>query len=370
MTHRSFLLTPLLILGAALTAQDAAGSSPVAIMEELAAKDFQPSQATGVSPRTRANLERLKGRLGPWILGRLTALGAGTTPELGQRLSQDLDAVAAKAPNPGESFWHPLRFQVETPEPHAELLAVTARFGIDATLLLFRRGEGGWRLLWQDRAPVYEDIDAAFGDYTTVMTPKGADGAFFLAAARITPWYQSWWRGAELRVFRIGPGGEVKKIGQREETVYLGNDDPMSLSAVDAQHLRFKVRAGSSDPGRHTFLRTFHFQPGPGGLRRVPPYAETPLDLVEEWLSLPWKEALALLDPPLRSKLKALHARLGDRENSLLTFDEAPNGDAGAGTWTIGAELERDDQVETISFRVGSSDEGLRLLEVQSLRKP
>ncbi len=357
-------------LGPLLAAQAAGSPLPIVALETLAAKDCQPNPDAGIPPRARAALEHFKDHLGPWIQKQLTSLPDGSTAELGQRLSQSLESLAAQAPKPEDSFWHPLRFQVETPEAHSELIAVTARFGIDATLLLFRRGEGGWKLLWQDRAPAFDDIDGAFGSYTTAFTPKGTDGAFFLAAARITPWYQSHWQTAELRVFRIDPDGQARKIGAREEGVFLGVEDPMSLKAQDAQHIVLRLRAASNDPVRHTFSRVFHLSLDPGGLHRVPPYAETPLDLADEWLSLPWPEAAALNDSASLKRLKPLHARLSDHEEDLLNFDEKATLDQASGLWELRAELERDEKVEDYVFRIGKTEGELRVLDVLRQHKP
>ena len=364
------LRASLILLGTLLNAQEPGAPSPLAALEELSVKACQPTQDTGVPPRARATLERFKNGLGPWVLKRLAALPDGSTAELGQKLSQDLDAVAAQAVKPGDSFWHPLRFQVETPAAHPELMAVTAHFGIDATLLLLRRGEQGWRLLWQDRAPALEDIDGAFGRYTALTTPGGADGAFFLAAARITPWYQSNWQQAELRVFRIDANGAVHKVGGREEGVFLGVKDPMSLRVQDARHIVLRLRAASNDPVRHTFTRVFHLRLEPTGLHRVPPYAETPLDLVDEWLSLPWSEAEALTEGTSLKHLKPIHARLSDPEEDLLSFDEKATESEASGIWELRAELERDEKVETYVFRIGKSEGELRILDVLRQAKP
>ena len=365
---RTLLRNSLLAMGTLLAGQEI--DSPFPALKELAAKACQPEQGKGVPLQARATLERFHARLAPWVLGRLTALRDGTTLDLGQRLALELEHGIAKVPESGDSFWHPLRFQVETPEAHPELIAVTARFGTDASMLLFRRDENGWKLLWQDRAPAYEDIDGAMGSYTTVMTPKGSDGAFFLAAARVTPWYQSNWQRAELRVFRFTPDLKVRRIGKREETIFLGVDNPMTLSASDAQHLAFRWQAGSNDPIRHNFSRIFHFRLGAGNLQRVPPYAGTPLDLVEEWLSLTWREAAALVIPSARAQLQAFHAYLSDHENNLLTFDETLPAAKGPDLWEVGAELERDDKFETVRFTVGKSEGDFRLLGVQRSPRP
>jgi len=351
------------------SAQETPLPSPLAALEALATQDSQPRQPGGVPLQARAHLEALKDRLGPWALAKLALLGEGTTCDIGQQLSKNLDSIATAVPTPEHSFWHPLHFQVETPESHPELLVLTTRFGIDATLLLFRRGQGGWRLIWQDRAPAYAEIDAAFGSYTTVMTPKATDGACYLAAARITPWYQSNWRSAELRVFRIGPDGVVRRIGQREEGVFIGDENPMSLTVQDAQQLAFRVRSASSDPGRHSFPRIFCLRLDSKGLHRVPPYAETPMDLVDEWLNLPWAEAAALTDPPTLARLRPLHARLRNRDENLLTFDEEIKQDKASGIWEVQAELERDDKLETFVFHIRKTEDGLRLLDIKR-RKP
>lgn len=357
-------------MGTFLAAQEHTPASPLQTLEELASKACQPEPGRGVPPQARILLERFHARLGPWVQARLASLPDGTTVELGQRLVRELEQVTGPPENSRDSFWHPLRFQVETPEAHPELIAVTARFGIDAALLLFRRGEGGWTLLWRDRAPVYEDIDGALGSYTTVMTPKGADGAFFLGAARITPWYQSNWQQAELRVFRIEPDGKVRRLGQRDETIFLGVDSPMALMAPDAHHLAFRLHAGSNDPVRHHFSRIIHLRIDPAAITRVPPYADTPLDLVDEWLSLPWSEASSLAEPAARASLKPAHAHLSDHEQNLLTFEDEVQEDKTAGTWEIRAELERGDQFEAIVFRVGRTPEGLRLLGIQRTPHP
>lgn len=358
-----------LLAGSLLSAQNASSPSPFPALNALAAKDCQPSQPEGVPPKARENLELFKDRLGPWILERLTALGEAAPAELGQKLASELDSELAGLLAPEGSFWHPLRFQVENPKAHPELLVVTARFGIDATLLLFHRAEGGWKLLWQDRAPAFWEINGAFGSYAAVMTPKDPEGAFFLAAARITPWYQSHWRGAELRVFRIGTDGSARRIGQREESVFLGVEKPMSLEVQGAQDLVFRVRAASIDPSRHTFPRVLHLRVSSSGLTRMPPYAETPLDLVDEWLSLPWAEASALAESASLKKLKPLHAYLNNRDENLLSFDEEDPLRDQAGSWEVHAELERGEKLEHFAFRIGKAGEDLRLLDVFR-RKP
>ncbi len=364
-SSRRLLRISLVGMGTFLAAQEPSPGSPLHALEELAAKACQPVPGKGVPPQARTLLERFHARLGPWVRERLASLPDGTTAELGQRLARELEQAAATTGDPQEGFWQPLRFQVETPEAHPELIAVTARFGIDATLLLFRRGEEGWKRIWQDRAPAYEDIDGALGSYTMAMTPTGADGAFLLGAARITPWYQSNWQQAELRVFRVGSEGRVRKLGQRDETVFLGVDNPMVLMAPDSHHLAFRVCSGSNDPVRHHFSRIIHLRIDPAAIKRVPPYADTPLDLVDEWLSLPWGEASSLVEPSARTRLKPAHAHLSDHEQNLLTFEDEIREDKASGSWEIRAELERGEQFEAVVFRVGKTQEGLRLLDVQ-----
>lgn len=357
---------PFCLSGARLCSQNPPAPSPMPALEELAEATCQPKAGQGVPPKARACLEQFKDRVGPWLGARLSSLGEGSTSELGRRLSQELDSEAAKSPAPAKSFWHPLRFQVETPEAHPELLAVTAHFGIDATRVLFQRGADGWKRLWQDRAPVYSEIDGAFGSYRAVQTPKNPEGSYFLAAARITPWYQSHWRGAELRVFQVGTDGTVRLIGRREEGVFLGVENPMGLRVEDAQKLVFRVHGASCDPARHSFPRVFHLRLGPGGLQRVPPYADSPLDLVDEWLSLPWAEAMALVEPSGHSKWKALHARLSDHDENLLSFDEeAPKADPSTGIWAVRVDLERDEKLESYVFRIGKIGAELRILDIQ-----
>ena len=368
---RTVLQISLIGIGTLLAAQEHDAASPFKALEELAAKACQPAPGKGISPQARTHLERFHAHLGSWVQGRLAALPDGTTAELGQQLGRKLEQAAIKTEATQDSFWHPLRFQVETPEAHPELIAVTARFGIDATLLLFRRSERGWKLLWQDRAPAYEDIDDALGSYTTVMTPKANDGAFFLAAARVTPWYQSNWQQAELRVFRIEPEGRVRMLGQRDETVFLGVDNPMALMASDTHHIALRLQSGSNDPVRHNFSRIIHLRLGTEAIKRVPPFANTPLDLIDEWLSLPWSEASALVEASARTRLKPEHAYLSDHEQNLLTFEAGMTVDNVSGIWEIRAELERDERFEDITFRVERAGEkGLRLLNVQRIPRP
>ncbi len=368
---RALFRISLIGLGTLLAAQEQSAAAPFQALEELAAKACQPEPGKGVPPQARTHIEGFHAHLGPWIQAHLGSLRDGTTVDIGQRLARELEQAAAHSRDHQDSFWHPLRFQVETPEAHPELVAVTARFGLDATLLLFRRGEGGWKLLWQDRAPAYEDIDGALGSYTTALTPKGSDGAFFLAAAHVTPWYQSNWQQAELRVFRIGPEGKARKVGQRQETIFLGVDNPMALTASDAHHLALRLYSGSNDPVRHHFSRIIHLRLEPKAVKRVPPYADTALDLVDEWLSLPWNEASALVEASARARLKPEHAYLSDHEKNLLTFEDGMKEDKVSGSWEIRAELERDEQFEDIIFQVERSGEkGLRLLNVQRIPRP
>ncbi len=366
---RALIRISVIGMGTFLAAQEPTSASPFQALEELATKACQPAPGKGVPPQARAQLERFHAQLGPWVLARLVSIPDGTTAEIAQGLARELEQGTGQT-DPQESFWHPLRFQVEAPEAHPELIAVTARFGIDATLLLFRRGEGGWKLLWRDRAPAYEDIDGALGSYTTAMTPKGTDGAFFLGAAHVTPWYQSNWQQAKLRVFRVGPDGRVRKLGRRNETIFLGVDNPMALTAPDAHHLAFRLNSGSNDPVRHHFSRIIHLRIDPKAITRVPPYADTPLDLVDEWLSLPWAEASMLVEPSARARLKLTHAHLSDHEQNLLTFEDEMREDKASGIWEIRAELERDEQFETIAFRVGKTQEGLSLLSIQRTPHP
>lgn len=370
-TPRALFRISLIGMGTLLAAQEQNAAAPFKALEELAAKTCQPQPGKGVPPQARAHLEGFHAHLGPWLQVRLDSLRDGTTVDIGQRLARELEQAAAQSRDHQDSFWHPLRFQVETPEAHPELVAVTARFGLDATLLLFRRGEGGWRLLWQDRAPAYEDIDGALGSYTTALTPKGSDGAFYLAAARVTPWYQSNWQQAELRVIRLGPEGKARKVGQRQETIFLGVDNPMALMAPDAHRLALRLCSGSKDPVRHHFSRIIHLRLEPGAVTREAPYADTPLDLVDEWLGLPWKEASALVEASARTRLKSEHAYLSDHERNLLAFEDGGKENEVSGDWEIRAQLERDERFEDILFLVERSKEkGLRLLNVQRRPRP
>ena len=282
-------------------------------------------QEENLPPRGRELLAAFKEQLQAWALGRLgnPAMVSLSEPERADRLQKELETglrglgepppETDPAPADEDRFSGAVTARVVAPQGHRGLLLLEASIGIhcgDAplVLLLFRREDQSW-----DAWPAFPEVprrvqEGSCGLQTLVGAPD-REGRFILVTAQITPWFQSNWRALRLDSVALQRGASELWLAARHQTVhsiYLGREPEFDLALEGGRGFTARFEDLSMDMGRFNHLRTLHFRLDDAALKRLPPYADTPADFLDEWVRLPWSAARQLVAQRLRPRLQRL----------------------------------------------------------------
>ena len=295
---------------------------------------------TTVPPEARSLLTELKHELRDEILARLDeAHRERRKPETVLAvLEKDLRARGWKPgacwvvparnlfgmPEAGGCTYGGFDVSIARPRGHRDLLAVTTTLGIacgtDSSLYLLRDEPAGWRLLLALEENGYDKVSGALGSFESLVSPRDSQGGFFVAAADINPWCTSNWQRIRLRVFRVGPDPEHPiQVLAKEGSVFLGDGFPFYRLTADAGRvaLAFNARQGL-DVDILVREHIWMYAVGERTASRRVPLARQPEGFVDEWLALPWDEAVRWSDPS-RPELERWHATAQQWTDKMYT---------------------------------------------------
>lgn len=195
--------------------------------------------------------------------------------------------------------------------------------GEDASLYLFERREGRWRLAFALESNGYEDVGGALGSFKFGISQPDTHGGFFIVAGDINPWCSSNWQQIHYRAFR--PGGDPlhpQRFFAENETIFISEGFELSVEAD-----RFRVEfSGHQDLDAGILIRSYirAYQVAGTKARRIGPLAAEERGFIDEWISLPWEIAARWTVQSKRESLRPWHDRLQKRVEDVYTeFDES-----------------------------------------------
>lgn len=298
-----------------------------------------------IRPAARTLLKKLKHQLRDLLLDTINAQDHRIrSPE---RLKSNLLAKLKKSSIPvgGYEIGDITGISIQRPERHPNLLAFTTTLGIlcgnDTSLYLAKRRGTRWELILALEANDYKEINGAQGSFEYAILPPDLKGDFFVVTVDINPWCTSFWQAIRYKVFRVGSKPyRPKRIMSRKETVYEGNDLVYRLSTESKGFtLSFTGETFASGTTRQHVAR---YAVVGDQVRRVAPIALEPQDFLDEWISLPWKEASRWSEPSVRSGLRGWHAKLKqNRYSEQYDFELSFVQSCGKkpGKWQIGLDI-------------------------------
>lgn len=324
----------------------AAGAAVRAARAELSAIPSGEGD-TSVSPAASRLIERTKDRLHGFVRAEMACAPASPEPvALEAAMAARGDAFVDTAPYdperaPPDRHGRYLAYRIERVSSQPGMLAVTATLGIncgtDSMLMLYAREGGRWRELMVRRAAPYRKVSGGWGDLRFAVSPKDAQGRWFVATVSTTPWCSSAWQGLPFELARPGPAPDRASVFFRgKNTVYLGNDEDLLLEA-ERGAVEIRHDGGSLDSGILVRRHVRRYAVAGQSVRRTQPVAESVRDFVDEWITSPWTEARdwSGRDP----ELARVHARLHpDHYGQLDDFVSIRTCGGGLTQIEIGAE--------------------------------
>lgn len=296
----------ILALAAALALP--ARAEPSALERSVAAARAQCRAAQaerGLTPQGRAAIDTALAR---WLDDRLAAFPHDATPEDAQaRLTaalgpQTTDGSCAVEPDSRDVLGN-LALRVRREGPY---LLVHSTVGIacggDEVAALYA-WDGGWRRFWRSRSPSPQRIAQIQAEPTSGL----------VMALSHDEWCSSNWRQVSLRLWRAAPGRAAVPLLDRADFAFMPDVDGPLSGRLENGDLWAEYLAASVDMARHSRRAIHHYRFAEGRLRRLDPFALSPVDFVEEWLSQPWPGATALTEPGARAASEGLHALLRGR---------------------------------------------------------
>jgi hypothetical protein len=284
---------------------------------------------TSVPPGAGRRIETLKDRMRDFVRTMMACAPASVEPAalaaaMEQRGGVSRGQTGDAVPPPPDRHGSLVAFEVSRVEARPDMLAVVAtlaiKCGSDSMLILYRREGGRWHEVMVRRSEPYSQVKGGWGDLRFAVSPKDAQGNWFVATVSTTPWCTSAWQGMPYEFARPGPAPDRPRVFFRgENTIYLGNESDLTLRAErDAFEIRHD--GSSLDPDILVRRHVRRYSVAGESVRRVQSVAGTVRDFVDEWIASPWAEAKAWSGsgPALAKAHSALQAA---RRETLRGFD-------------------------------------------------
>lgn len=303
---RVALVLSLLALAAALASP--VWAEPASLTQSVAAARVQcraPQAERGLTPQGRAAIDAALAR---WLDEELAAAPQDIVPAtLQQRLAaalgpQDKDGACVIEPDSRDVTG---ALSVSIRREGAYLLVhstVGIACGGDEAAALYA-WDNGWRRFWRNHPPSPQRIAQIQAEPATGL----------VMALSHDEWCTSNWRQVGLRLWRAAPGRAAVPLLDRSDFAFMPDVDGPLSGRLEGGDLYAEYLAGSIDMARHSRRAIHHYRFADGRLRRLDPFARSPVDFVDEWLSQPWPGATALTEPAARGALERLHALLRGR---------------------------------------------------------
>lgn len=222
---------------------------------------------------------------------------------------------------PSGAYGGDLKVSAATPANATQWRIVTASFGIecgeDSMLMLYEWAGWGWRrsLRWQS-AP-YVEISGAFGDFFKYAVVPGVVPQKIVVVhgtAACKPSYSTF----KVDVLEKIAGGNSAGVWLHMERGYSPGDGEIRLRGT-ANGFTLRINAPALDANGGDRVVVYRFEIDGRRLSRVAPISTTGRGFVEEWLEMPWDEAVGQTAPETVGKMQRVHSGLAQLDRDAST---------------------------------------------------
>jgi hypothetical protein len=234
------------------------------------------------------------------------------------RLREDLERLLPNPPlpttEPSQDFdgryGANLSFQVRRAQ---SLIGVSITFGIECGadgLLLIYAHHRNWReaLRWQ--SPLYKEVSGGWLAFDYAISPPDRNGRWFVAVKKVAPWCWSTWSGIDYSVLRPTSNPiRPRPILHREDYMWWGNEDYGRIK-VDRGTFELRFHGASIDTSLLTREYIRRFRIGGSKAERIPPFADLPRDIADEWIVSSWPGARLLSSDHVAEHERKRHHQL------------------------------------------------------------
>lgn len=299
-----------LVLAALPLAATAEPSSLAATLIVARSHCRAPQAERGLTATDRRDIDS---GLTRWLDDRLAAAPRAADPDL---LQQELMVSLGPQEGDGSCVIEPdsqdgiamLSVGVRREGPY---LLVHSRVGIacgtDDAAALYQWDGTGWRRFWRSR----DGLGAAPPQRLAQVQADPSTGLVMALGHDV--WCTSNWRQISLRLWRVAPGRTPLVLLDRSDFAFMAEGNGPLTGRLEGPDLYVDYLAASVDVARHSRPAVHHYRFAEGRLRRLDPFARTPADFVDEWLSQPWPGAATLTVPAAHDTVQRLHALLRGR---------------------------------------------------------
>ncbi len=261
---------------------------------------------------------------------RLNSLGVALTPRDAKGNDPNY-GIGADGPG-SYSYGGILDISARRFEHNPDVLAVTATLSVscgdDTALWVFRRAGKGWELAMAREAAAYDEVNGALGSFQYFVSPREADGDFFVVTAFSHPWCTSNWRTIFYQAARPGARWDRPRIlldaedSLFQDYSYRGNNEEATFALLQTDN-GFELRHRTLfalDSGLHNRESRKRFVIQGASAVRVGALSDTPQGFLDEWLNLDWNAAARWTVPAGRTKLASLHAQFHKTDRPYTEF--------------------------------------------------
>jgi len=279
----------------------------------------------------------------------LNGLGSAATPgELHDSLIRQLSQAGVHITPEGgvDTYGFIGNILVEQPARRSDLMVTVPTLqipcGDDSSLYVFQRKSTHWELALSHEVDSYVQVDGALEDFQYSLFSVGPGQQWYVAEVWDTPWCTSVWRTVKYRALRpgISPGrpqilfaGEHGSNISYQPTVRASRNS-FEVRFADLQGLDFGLWVREN-------IQAYDIAQNPP--RRIAPLGLKPEDFLDEWVSLPWKEALPWIasdDPDdLRVWQERLRAIQGSADDISIKFVQPCGRDHTTSGWQVGISV-------------------------------
>jgi hypothetical protein len=210
--------------------------------------------------------------------------------------------------------------------------------GFDDSAYLYGWSETeGWHRVWQTEQDSYTETAYKPQNIDSVqVSPSTTANDYLVLTLGTQPWCSSNWRSVYYRVFRSS-NAESKPLVDGDEYAFVEAGIQGNITATDVT-VEFSV--GSIDPGIHSRGAIRHYLIDHEHVTRVEPFAMSPRDFTEEWLTHDWGTEVARWSD--RDHLGALlgwHKKLHQDHTFATSISPALHCRATADLWQVGFDF-------------------------------
>jgi hypothetical protein len=273
----------------------------------------------GGSRGATPQLTVVKHQLRDWVESRLAALKPrGNEGVLQRKLNVELRAaglICGGAHEPclsdtGMGFLENLTFR-QTGGFLILQTGVSIECGSDESAYVYTWSSEGWKRVWQTEQNTYTEKDYKPQTIDGVhVSPFSQTNDYVVLTLGTEWWCMSGWHRVYYRVFRLGPDAEALTLVDGEEFAYVAGHDPPIQGSVTTDDVLVEFAVSSIDAAVHSREAIRHFTIDHDEVERVDPFALSPRDFVDEWLTHDWREAAFWSEDDQRRSMADWHKKL------------------------------------------------------------